>query len=62
MKNSMEFLQKAKNRVDPAIPLLDIYPDKTVIQKNIYTLMFIESLFTIAGLGNNLNVHQQMNG
>ena len=47
---------------DLAIPLLGIYPNKTVIQKDICTLIFIESLFTIARHGNNLNVHQQMNG
>ena len=33
---------------DPAIPLLGIYPDKTLIQKDIHTLIFIAALFTIA--------------
>ena len=33
---------------DPAIPLLGIYPDKTTIQKDIHTPMFIATLFTIA--------------
>ena len=33
---------------DPAIPLLGIYPDKTFIQKDTYTPMFIAALFTIA--------------
>ena len=33
---------------DPAIPLLGIYPDKTIIQKDTCTLMFITALFTIA--------------
>ena len=33
---------------DPAIPLLGIYPEKTVIQKESYTTMFIAALFTIA--------------
>ena len=32
---------------DPATPLLGIYPAKTFIQKDIYTLMFIAALFTI---------------
>ena len=34
---------------DPVIPLLGIYPKKpkTLIQKNIYTAMFIAALFTI---------------
>ena len=33
--------------VDPAIPLLGIYPEKTIIQKDICTLIFIAALFTI---------------
>ena len=33
---------------DPAIPLLGIYPEKTVIQKDTCTLIFIAALFTIA--------------
>ena len=33
---------------DPAIPLLGVYPDKTIIQKNTYTPMFIAAIFTIA--------------
>ena len=33
---------------DPAIPLLGIYPGKTVIQKETCTIMFIAALFTIA--------------
>ena len=36
------------NRVDPAIPLLGIYPNKTLIQKDICTRMFTAALFTIA--------------
>ena len=36
---------------DPAIPLL-AHPDKTVIQKDICTPMFIAALFTIARHGN----------
>ena len=44
------FLKKLKiERADnPAIPLLGIYPDKTVIQKYTCTPMFIEALFTTA--------------
>ena len=45
MENSIEVHQKTKNR---AIPLLGIYPDKTIIQKNTCTFMFIAALFTIA--------------
>ena len=35
---------------DPAIPLLGIYPKKTIIQKESCTTMFIAALFTIAGI------------
>ena len=33
---------------DPAIPLLGIYPEKTIIQKDTCTLVLITALFTIA--------------
>ena len=33
---------------DPAIPLLGIYPEETIIQKESYTTMFITALLTIA--------------
>ena len=33
---------------DPAIPLLGIYPEKTIIQKESCTTMFTAVLFTIA--------------
>ena len=33
---------------DAAIPLLGIYPEKTIIQKETCTTMFIAALFTIA--------------
>ena len=33
---------------DPAIPLLGIYPEKTIIQKETCTPVFIVALFTIA--------------
>ena len=43
------FLQKLKIELpnDPAIPLLSIYLEKTIIQKESCTTIFIESLFTI---------------
>ena len=46
------FLKKLKIELpyDPAIPLLDIYPEKTIIQKDTCTPMFIVALFTIARL------------
>ena len=33
---------------DPAIPLLGIYPDKTIIRKDTHTPTFIAALFTPA--------------
>ena len=44
------FLKKLKIELlyDPATPLLGIYPDKAIIQKDTCTPMFIEALFTIA--------------
>jgi len=35
---------------NPTIPLLGIYPAKTIIQKDTCTPMFIEALFTITKL------------
>ena len=44
------FLKKLKIELlySPAIPLLGIYPEKTIIQKESCTTMFIAALFTIA--------------
>ena len=44
------FLKKLKIKLpyDPAIPLLGIYPEKTIIQKDTCTPMFLAALFTIA--------------
>ena len=44
------FLKKLKTELpyDPEIPLLGIYPDKTIIRKDTCTPMFIAALFTIA--------------
>ena len=44
------FLKKLKIELpyDPAIPLLDIYSEKTTIQIESCTKMFIAALFTIA--------------
>ena len=39
---------KIKLPYDPAIPLLGIYPDKIIIQKDTCTLMFKAALFTVA--------------
>ena len=58
------FLKRLKIELpyDPAIPLLGIYPEKTIIQKETCTVMFTVSLFTIARSWKQPNVHQQMNG
>ena len=50
MENSIEFLRKLNVELpyDIAIPFPGIYQDKTVIQKDICTPMFIAALFTIA--------------
>ena len=45
VENSMEVPQK---RIIHMIPLLDIYPDKTIIQKGIFTPVFIAALFMMA--------------
>ena len=44
------FLKKLKIELpyNPAIPLLGIYPEKTIIQKESCTKTFIAALFTIA--------------
>ena len=44
------FLKKLKIELpyNPAIPLLGIYPEKTIIQKESCTTVFIATLFTIA--------------
>ena len=50
MENSMEVQQKLNMELpyDPAIPLLGIFPDKTFLEKDAYTHMFIAALVTIA--------------
>ena len=68
MKNSTEVPQKkleAELPYDPAIPLLGIYTDKTIIQKDTCTPIFIAALFIISktwkqSLGCSY-IHQQMN-
>ena len=49
-KTVWRFLRKLKIELPyyPAIPLLGIYPDKTIIQKDTCIPMFIAALFTIA--------------
>ena len=49
-KTVWRFLKKLKIELpyDPAIPLLGIYLEKTIIQKETRTTMFTAALFTIA--------------
>ena len=49
-KTIQRFLKKLKMELlyNPAIPLQGIYPDKTVIQKDICIPMLIAALFTVA--------------
>ena len=56
------FLKKLKRELpyDPAIPLLGIYPDKTIIQKNTCTPMFIAALFTIARTWKQMSINRWM--
>ena len=47
---------------DPAIPLLDIYPEKTVTQKTHVPQCSLKHYLQLSGHGSNLDVHRQMNG
>ena len=49
-KTVWRFLEKPNIELpyDPAIPLLGIYPEKTIIRKDTCTPMFPAALFTIA--------------
>ena len=62
-KTAWQYLRKLNIELpyDPAIPLLCIYPDKTFIEKNTCTCMFIAALFTIAKTCKQ-TVHRQTNG
>ena len=52
MENILRFLLKLiiKLSYDPTIPLLAIYPEETVIEKDTCTPVFIVALFTIASI------------
>ena len=60
-KTVLRFLKKVKIELpyDPAIPLLGICPDKTVIQMDTCTPFFITALLTIAKTWKQPNVHQR---
>ena len=49
MENIMEVPQETKNMpYDSAVSLLDIYPDKTIIQKDTCTAVLIAAQLSIA--------------
>jgi len=47
---------------DAAIPLLCLYPEEAIIQKDTCATIFSTALFTIAKTRKQLNVHQQRKG
>ena len=64
MENIKEVTQKTKCRITiwPSIPLLGIYPDKTVIQKDTDTLVFTAELHTAAKTWKEPKVQWELNG
>ena len=50
MEDIWRFLKKLKIELsyDPAIPLLGINPEKPIIPKDAYILVFVAALFTMA--------------
>ena len=59
-KTVWRFLKKLKIKLpyDPVIPVLQIYPKKKKLtQKNMFTLMFIATLFTLAKVWKEPGVH-----
>ena len=62
-KTVWRFLRKLniELRHDPAVPLLGMYPDQTIVQKDTCTPRFSAALCTIARTGNYLNIYGQMN-
>ena len=64
MENSVEIPYKTGNRTPyyPEIPPLGIHIKETRIERDTCTPVYTEALFTVAGLGSNLDAHWQMNG
>ena len=58
------FLKRLKIELpyDPAIPVLGIYLEKSIIGKDMCTPVFTVVLFTVAKTGSNRSVHQQRSG
>ena len=59
-KTVWRFLKKLKIELpyDPAIPLLGIYPDKTIIRKDTCTPMLITALLTVAKETNYMSINR----
>ena len=66
VQNSTKVPGKQKLKIelprDPTIPILGIYPEKTIIQKDMCAPKFMAALFTVAKSGHNPTVHQQKSG
>ena len=64
MEYGMEIPQKLgiKPPYDSAIPLPDIHPEETKIEKETCIPLFTAALFTVLEHGSNLDAHRQMNG
>ena len=62
MENSMELPQNTKIELpyDPAISLLGIYPEKTIIQRESQCSQ--QQYLQYPRHGNNLSVHRQIDG
>ena len=60
----MRFLKKLGIELpyDTALPLLGIYCEKTRIERDACTPVFIVALFPMARTETNLDIHQEMNG
>ena len=58
------FLKKLKTELpyDPAIPLLGIHPEKTIIPKDTCTPCLLQPYLQQQGHESNLKVHEQRNG
>ena len=52
MENSMKFLKKLNIELlcDPAIPLLGIHPEKTMVQKNTFTNVHWNTVYSNQGM------------
>ena len=63
-KTVRRFLKKLeiKPPYDPAIPLLDIYPEETKSERETCIPLFTEALLTIARTWKQPSVHRQING